>query len=447
MARRRSKRELELVRMAEAGDREAMHALGEWMLEQFDDDHYHELLDPASLPLPLSAEQVLILEQQARLTKKERARLLDQRALRDEGLRWLRAASEKDDAEACVVLADFLSRSGDEALRAEALRWYERAARLGDILSMATLGSHLKQGWGAPANPTLAREWYAQAAAGFEAAVKRDDAFAPAAMSALAQQLLEGDGLPPDPERAVALLEEAASRGYHWALLRLGEAYEHGRGVARDLELARRAYERAVAAGVDPYAKLRLDHLERARLESLTTTPIGEAHVPTDLLRAAEAGDPQKMWEVARALGDEAEFEAAVHWTQRAAEAGHALAAFMMAFEVKADEEKARWRRRAAGLGHVTALHMLGDSWLETEQGAADPAYGYAWIELATRERYGEPAALAATHKAQARARAADVWESMTAEQRERASDILRRCDAGPPYRLPDELSEPSDSA
>ena len=121
-----------MQRAAEGGDREAMHALGQWYLEQFDEGHFEDLLDPATLGEPISEHDKLVLEAQTRLTAKEREHMLAQRAIREQALRWLRAAALQDDLEACVRLGDFLSRSGDELLKSEALTWYERAANLGE---------------------------------------------------------------------------------------------------------------------------------------------------------------------------------------------------------------------------------------------------------------------------------------------------------------------------
>ncbi len=429
-----------LLQAAQSGDREAMHALGDWYLEQFDEEHYRELLDPGTLPSPLSERDQLILESQSRLTPEERTHLTEQRQIREEALRWLRAAAQQGDTEACVRLGEFLSRSGDEELKAEALVWFERAASLGDVLSMVTLGRLIKQGWGAAPDPVKAAVWYAKAAARFEEASQADDEFAAVAMGELAKLLLLGDGVPRDPKRAVVLYEKAASRGYHWALIDLGTAYEEGSGVEKDLERARATFERAVAAGADIYARHCLKRVSDAIEEAATTREVGSVRVESDLLAAAEGGDPQAMWQISRRLETEGEYQGAARWLERAANAGHAVSAFAMTLEGDSDDDKAHWRRVAAGLGHVTALHMMGEFWLESEQGAADPAYGYAWIELASRERHAEPAVVAARLRAQAKERAADVWETLDPEQRLRAADLITRCDMGPPHKLPDEV-------
>jgi hypothetical protein len=92
--------EIELLRAAEGGDREAMHALGEWYLEQFDEGHFRELLDPATLSESLSEEDKLVLEAQARLTQEERDHYVAQHGVRELALR---AAALLDDSEARCV--------------------------------------------------------------------------------------------------------------------------------------------------------------------------------------------------------------------------------------------------------------------------------------------------------------------------------------------------------
>lgn len=52
----------------------------------------------------------------------------------------------------------------------------------------------------------------------------------------LAGLLQRGEGTAPDPAAAVAWLEKAADQDHPWALVALGDAYEDGRGVEKDVE-------------------------------------------------------------------------------------------------------------------------------------------------------------------------------------------------------------------
>ncbi len=433
-----------LTRAAEGGHREAMSSLGRWCLEQFDEGHFSELLDPATLTPPYAQDVQLRLEWQARLSEDERQRLVEQRGVRDRAVRWLRAAAERDDVEACVELADFLSRSGEGGER-EAVSWYERAAQLGDVLAMLQLAKILRQGFGVPADLAAAERWYARAAARLEEAAGRDDGFAPAAASQLAELYLRGNGVPRDADRAIALFEQAGARGYTWALITLGGCYERGDGLPRDLARAERCFARAVAAGGDSYAQQSLDRVRAAAQEEAGTVSVAGARVPVERLRAAEAGDAQALWEIARQIDVEGDPVDARPWMERAARAGHAGAAFWLAFDQPDDEhgraEARRWRRLAAGLGHVNAMEFIGGELVDPGEGhRPDAALGYAWLTMASRERHDQPPGVAALQRANAKACAATVWETLSPGEKARAERIVQRCDAGPPYRLPDEV-------
>lgn len=406
---------------AEAGHREAMHALGEWHLEQFDEEHFDSSPD---------AER--------------RAHAVAQRATRDQGVRWLAAAAERGDVDAAVTLADFLSRSGAE-FQAEAARWHRHAAELGDALSMARIARLLADGTGLPADAQASEDWYRRAADAFAKAAEADDAFAPFAMCQLAELSLRGHGVPQDTARAVALYERAAETGHHWAMLALGTLYERGDGVARDRQRALHWLQRAVAAGGDPYARSRLDDLRAEAKQEEETALVDGVRVDRALLARAEGGDAAALGAVALALDREGS-PAAPEWQRRAAYAGDPDAAFRLFLAALGDdgrtsEEAKAWRRRAAVGGYVSALHMTGEELLDPDSGVpGDPVLGYAWLVVASRERNAYPRAVAALHRAQAAARARDVAEQLTAAQRTEADAIVARCDAGPPFRLPDEV-------
>ena len=152
---------------------------------------------------------------------------------------------------------------------------------------------------------------------------------------------------------------------------------------------------------------------------------------------------------VASCLEDEGAGDAARRWLESAADAGDPVAAFRLFLEtMEGDDigETARaWRRRAAAGGHVSALHMIGDELLDPESRAIDFPLGYAWLVMASRERQQHPASVAALQRATAAARAAAVWSTLSAEERIRAEAIIAACDAGPPYRLPDEVERRAD--
>jgi TPR repeat protein len=81
--------------------------------------------------------------------------------------------------------------------------------------------------------------------------------------------LMKGEAGPPNARAALPWLEGAAAAGHPVAAYELGEIYEEGAAVPKDIEKARRLYEQAAEAGVDDAA---------ARLKALpppAATPIG----------------------------------------------------------------------------------------------------------------------------------------------------------------------------
>ncbi|VEU23951.1 DEKNAAC105203 [Brettanomyces naardenensis] len=62
----------------------------------------------------------------------------------------------------------------------------------------------------------------------------------------------------PDPEKAVGVYREASNRRSHQASFNLGRAYETGQGVPRDLHLAKRYYDKALAIKPDAYIPVEL---------------------------------------------------------------------------------------------------------------------------------------------------------------------------------------------
>jgi hypothetical protein len=147
---------------------------------------------------------------------------------------------------------------------------------------------------------------------------------------------------------------------------------------------------------------------------------------------------------VASTLDMEGAAEPARRWLERAALAGDATAAFTLFLQTMGDDEVGEtaraWRRRAAAGGHVSALHMIGEDLLDPDAGTIDFALGYAWLVMASRERHAHPPSVAPLQRASAAARARDVWESLSSDERVRAQAIVAACDDGPPFRLPDEV-------
>ncbi len=121
-------------------------------------------------------------------------------------------------------------------------------------------------------------------------------------------------------------LRAGADAGDAWDQLNLGAAYDHGMGVARDVERALRWYRRSAAQG-------------------LVEAQFSLAH-----LLVSSGGDPAE----------------AARWMRAAAEQGYADAQYLYGvmlaegMGLAVDEARARrWWSRAAAQGHAEAAKLL----------------------------------------------------------------------------------------
>lgn len=196
-----------------------------------------------------------------------------------------RAAEASDDAVALFHAATIAQLSRDGA-KAQAL--LQRAAALGLAQAETRLGDMAAFGL-----PPVRED--AEAAAGhYRRAAELGD---PAAKTTLALLHRIGRGVPRDTARMVALLQEAADDGYHFAQYRLAQVYLTGEGVpggadsALGIPDAARAadlLERAAEAG-NAEAAVELAALYADAAAGLGGDPLRRAQLVT---RAAEAGDP-----------------------------------------------------------------------------------------------------------------------------------------------------------
>jgi uncharacterized protein len=219
----------------------------------------------------------------------------------------------------------------------------------------------------------------------------------PEAAFAEACRLIKGDGTKADPNRAMALLEVAASegharaglllgrlllslrgqtaRGVHWlriaakadlaeASYLLGLAYFRGLGVEADAGEARRLHRLAAEHG---------DADAQIELSILLDQGLGGPRDPDEARvweqRAADQGQPRACLNVASraAHAEPVDWARVVAWYERAAEAGNADAAarlckmYLVGQGVPRDEERARgWFLVAAALGHNWGAEGIG---------------------------------------------------------------------------------------
>lgn len=105
-----------------------------------------------------------------------------------------------------------------------------------------------------------------------ETSVLQDE---PVACLLMAEKYLKGDGVTADKNKALGLVEKAASKGYAQALCRLGDFYAEGKVVNRNLTKAIKYYIEAMNEGyLSPEAAKRLSDCYKQGLGGLTIDKI-----------------------------------------------------------------------------------------------------------------------------------------------------------------------------
>lgn len=161
-------------------------------------------------------------------------------------VRWFTAAADSGFAAAWHNLG-YLHEVGmpglppDDALARD---HYRRAIDLGYVLSMANLGTLLREGRGGPVDIKGALDLYRRGADGGDGA----------AMDAMGWMHLNGIGVPADDAEARRWYAMAAATGYPQGYGNLGYMLEFGRGGPRDLKAARANYDLAIGLGHVPSA-------------------------------------------------------------------------------------------------------------------------------------------------------------------------------------------------
>lgn len=166
---------------------------------------------------------------------------------------------------------------------------------------------------------------------------------------------LRGARIPAAPLRFRAMsdpLDELHRKAYAGdadAQYALGNVYHYGAGVPRQLPLAMRWYLRAAAQGQrDAQINLGLMFLQDLPQAGMQRNP---AQARYWFRRAAEAGDAQAMFYLARAVlehGASAERSEAIEWLERACRAGHASACTELGLAFAPGQPDADPRRAAA---------------------------------------------------------------------------------------------------
>ncbi len=139
-----------------------------------------------------------------------------------------------------------------------------------DLAAMRNEALMLRKGLGVEKDPKKAEEMYTRAAQGGLATAAAD----------LGEMLLKGEAGPPDVKAAFPWLVSAADAGHPVAAFELAELYETGFKdfVPRNVEVARKLYERAAAAGMEE-ANQRLKSLPQEEPAKLRPA-VGESKQP-----------------------------------------------------------------------------------------------------------------------------------------------------------------------
>ena len=340
---------------------------------------------------------------------------------------YLRDAIEAGSSKAAALLADMYNygRGGIEANGDTALMLYQLASQGDDPRGDYMIGAYLYN-QGAYSNAlgyiqsammhgsTEAAVLFAQAlltGSGMErdaaAAVSLLQQLSQANASGHAHFLLglayyTGNGVPADNEKALLMLDTAASRGSARAMLTLGQLYNGSEGIERDTIKVQYWYERAVDAGsVDAMMQLAGSYLsgesvprnpqravelyqmaaDRGSLDALCRLGYcyeqGEGVILNSrraynlYLQAAEQGSAYGMRLLAychaQGIYVEEDMKQAVEWFTRAAEAGDIHSAFILGQLYAAGEgvkkskkEAKRWLSIAAEAGIEEAKELLG---------------------------------------------------------------------------------------
>lgn len=215
------------------------------------------------------------------------------------------------------------------------------------------------------------------------------------AMMRVAEALLAGQGVAPDPAAAFHWYKRAADLGIGRAMVWVGKAYADGVGVAHNPAEAVRWFRRAADHGQSQG----MVELGRA---FATGRGVAE-HPPTAVAwykRAAAAGEPAAMTHLGRALatgyGVTMDSDEAARWYLKAAELGdlegmtHLALAHLSGHGVAADPvEAVRWFRRAADLGHPPAMTKLGQAYAQGRGVGMNLQLAIGWYRRAARQ--GEP--------------------------------------------------------
>ena len=169
----------------------------------------------------------------------------------------------------------------------KALEYYQRAAEAGNILGARMLGNLYRQAYVVEKDISKSIEWYTKA-------YEMGDLSSGYALSSIYRYGGDRDGAEQFPEKAAAILQELAEKGYVPAQTELADLYMSGEGVPWDSAKAFEWYLKA-AAQDDAYAQYQLAEMFAYGLSGSDYKPLIEENrdlAKAFLTRAAENGYP-----------------------------------------------------------------------------------------------------------------------------------------------------------
>lgn len=173
----------------------------------------------------------------------------DGRGIAEGVLSWFRVMADRGN----VIAMDhygWLLDGGDE----ERVRWFRKAAERGGAHAQNSLGHCLQVGRGVPKDRVEALRW-------FRASAAQGNRFGQLSLANLMGFDADPAFLPQDWEEAFRLYRLSANQGWHFAQYHLGECYEKGLGVHKNLLEARRWYGEA-AKNLNEDAQAALKRIE-----------------------------------------------------------------------------------------------------------------------------------------------------------------------------------------
>lgn len=247
------------------------------------------------------------------------------------------------------------------------------------------------------------------------------------AQCSLGYMYAKGNGVPKDPQQAVAWFRKAAEQGDAMAQFNLGNMYYRGDGVPKDAQLAIAWYRKAAEQG-DAMAQFNLGNIYYKG----EGVPMDAQEAVVWYRTAAEQGVAAAQYNFgamyAKGEGVPKDAQQAVVWYRKAAEQGYAQAQFNLGLTysegtgVPKDAQQAVvWYRKAAEQGAADAQFCLGHMYAKGEGVPKNLVLAYKWYSLGaaggeeiarsgrdaterqmTREQVAEAQRLAADFKAHA---------------------------------------------